>query len=38
MLCCIIFLTAQVYAVEATDMAKHARSLVAHNKVHGVGC
>lgn len=23
----------KVYAVEATDMAKHARTLVAHNKV-----
>jgi protein arginine N-methyltransferase 1 len=23
----------KVYAVEATDMAKHARALVAHNKV-----
>lgn len=23
----------KVYAVEATDMAKHARMLVAHNKV-----
>jgi ribosomal protein L11 methylase PrmA len=25
----------KVYAVEATDMAKHARTLVAHNKVRG---
>jgi protein arginine N-methyltransferase 1 len=25
----------KVYAVEATDMAKHARSLVEHNKVGG---
>eukprot|EP00882_Tetradesmus_deserticola_P026662 GHRQ01029430.1.p1 GENE.GHRQ01029430.1~~GHRQ01029430.1.p1 ORF type:complete len:489 (+),score=148.86 GHRQ01029430.1:167-1633(+) len=26
----------KVYAVEATDMAKHARTLVAHNKFDGV--
>ncbi|WIA11620.1 hypothetical protein OEZ85_011724 [Tetradesmus obliquus] len=26
----------KVYAVEATDMAKHARTLVAHNKFEGV--
>jgi hypothetical protein len=27
----------KVYAVEATDMAKHARTLVAHNKVRTIG-
>jgi predicted RNA methylase len=26
----------KVYAVEATDMAKHARALIAHNKLDGV--